>query len=89
MEKALTNKVEYDNAKVKCFEAMADLEELIASDLNVNKYKMRAEQRVLDKYSELNNDTHWSALENIDDFIRDQLADCQSYFDVFSDISKA
>ena len=71
VEKALTNKVEADNAKTKCFEALADLEELLSSELNINKYKMRAEQRVLDKYRELNNDTHWRVLETIDDFIRD------------------
>ena len=71
VEKALTNKVEFDNAKTKCFEALADMEELISSELNINKYKMRAEQRVLDKYRELNNDAHWRVLETIDDFIRD------------------
>lgn len=43
VEKALTNKVEFDNAKTKCFEALADMEELISSELNINKYKMRAE----------------------------------------------
>ena len=43
VEKAFTNKVLADNAKTKCFEALVDLEELISSELNINKYKMRAE----------------------------------------------
>ena len=50
---------------------MADIEEFIANDLGQAPFSMRAEQRVLDKYSEVNNDTHWRALEILDDFIRD------------------
>ena len=89
VEKAMTNKVDYDTQKVRLLNGMADLEEFIANDLMQSNFTMRAEQRVLDKYSEVNNDTHWRALEMIDDFIRDQLSDCQSFFDVFSDISRA
>ena len=89
VEKALTNKFEADNAKKKYFEALADLEELIFSELNINKYKMRAEQRVLDKYRELDNDTDWRLLETIDDFIRDQLTDCQAFTEVSMEITKA
>lgn len=55
---------------------MADMEDFIASELGDNRYRQRSEQRVLDKYAEVNNDTHWRSLEAIDDFIRDQLADC-------------
>ena len=87
----MTNKVEYDNNKVKLFEAMADMEDFIAADLisantGDSRYRMRSEQRVLDKYAEVNNDTHWRALEAIDDFIRDQLSDCQSLIECFSEI---
>ena len=67
----MTNKVEYDNAKTKLFQAMADMEDFIAGDLGDGKYSARSEQRVLDKYAEVNNDTHWRAIEAIDDFIRD------------------
>ena len=89
VEKAMTNKVDYDTQKVRLLNGMADLEEFIANDLMQSNFTMRAEQRVLDKYSEVNNDTHWRALEMIDDFIRDQLSDCQSFFDVFSEITRA
>ena len=89
VEKAMTNKVEYDTQKVRLLSGMADLEEFIANDLMQSNFTMRSEQRVLDKYSEVNNDTHWRALEMIDDFIRDQLSDCQSFFDAFSDITRA
>lgn len=82
----MTNKVDYDHSKVRLFNAMADIEEFIASDLGQAHFSMRAEQRVLDKYSEVNNDTHWRALETLDDFIRDGLSDCQSFFDAFNDI---
>ncbi len=90
----MTNKVEYDNNKVKLFEAMADMEDFIAADLigansGDSRYRMRSEQRVLDKYAEVNNDTHWRALEAIDDFIRDQLSDCQSLIECFAEIQKA
>ena len=85
----MTNKVDYDTQKVRLLNGMADLEEFIANDLMQSNFTMRAEQRVLDKYSEVNNDTHWRALEMIDDFIRDQLSDCQSFFDVFSEITRA
>ena len=44
---------------------------------------------MLDKYNEVNNDTHWRALEAIDDFIRDQLADCQALTECFDEIIKA
>ena len=71
VEKAMTNKVDYDTQKVRLLNGMADLEEFIANDLMQSSFTMRAEQRVLDKYSEVNNDTHWRALEMIDDFIRD------------------
>lgn len=67
----MTNKVDLDNTKCKLFEAMADMEDFIASDLEDNRYRLRSEQRVLDKYAEVNNDTHWRALEAVDDFIRD------------------
>jgi hypothetical protein len=48
---------------------MADLEELLASDLGENTF--RSEQRVLEKYAEVNTDTHWKTLETLDDYIRD------------------
>ena len=76
VEKAMTNKVEIDNSKMKLFESMADLEDMIAQDLGENQFRMRSEQRILDQYKEVNNDTHWRSLETLDDFIRDQLADC-------------
>ena len=75
VEKAMTKKVEADVQKQKVFDALADLEELLTSEYHIDHYKMRAEQRVLDNYRELNNDTHWKVLETIDDFIRDQLTD--------------
>lgn len=67
----MTKKVEADVQKQKVFDALADLEELLTSEYHIDHYKMRAEQRVLDNYRELNNDTHWKVLETIDDFIRD------------------
>ena len=81
----MTNKVEFDNNKRKLFESMADLEDMIAQNLGDNRFRMISEQRVLDKYSEVNNDTHWKTLESLDDFIRDQLADCQSILDLFNE----
>ena len=73
VEKAMTNKVELDNAKMKCLFTLADIEELISSEIpgGMTNGKMRAEQRVLAKYKEVNNDTHWRLLESIDDFVRD------------------
>ena len=85
----MTNKVEHDQNKIRLFNSMADIEEFIANDCGLTQFTMRAEQRVMDKYSEVNNDTHWRALEILDDFIRDQLADCQSFFDVFNDVQRA
>ena len=85
----MTNKVEYDNSKVKLFQFMADMEDFMAVEIGDNRYSRRAEQRVLDKYKEVNNDTHWRALEAIDDFIRDQLADCQALTECFLEIVKA
>jgi hypothetical protein len=75
VEKAMTKKVEAETQKQRCFEALADLEELLTSEYHIDQYKMRSEQRVLVKYGELNVDTHWKVLETIDDFIRDQLTD--------------
>ena len=85
----MTNKVDYDNAKTKLFEAMGDIEGFLAQEVGDNRFIMRAEQRVLDKHREVNNDTHWRALEAIDDFIRDQLADCEALTECFSEIFKA
>ena len=65
------------------------MEEFIAADLNDNRYQLRSDQRVLDKFAEVNNDTHWRALEAIDDFVRDQLADCQALNECFHEIAKA
>ena len=44
----MTNKVEYDNNKVKLFQAMADMEDFIAGDLigadsGDSRYRMRSE----------------------------------------------
>lgn len=39
----MTNKVEYDNSKVKLFEFMADMEDFIAADIGDNRYRMRSE----------------------------------------------
>ena len=33
IEKAMTNKVEYDQSKIRLFNAMADIEEFIGNDL--------------------------------------------------------
>ena len=73
IEKAMTNKVEYDNSKMNMLTAMCDIEQLLQTDLDhePNKYKMRAQQRVLASYREVNSDKHWRALETIDDFVRD------------------
>jgi hypothetical protein len=89
LEKAMTKKVESDTAKTKLFEALADLEEFLGGEISNMKYQMRAEQRVLDKFRELNNDTHWRVLETVDDFVRDQLTDYAAFQEVFSDIAKA
>ena len=85
----MTNKVDYDNAKSKLFSAMGDIENFLTSEVGDNRFIMRSEQRVLDKYDEVNNDTHWRSLEAIDDFIRDQLADCQALTECFSEMIKA
>ena len=85
----MTNKVEHDQSKIRLFNAMADIEELISTDLGQPTFTMRAEQRVLDKYSEVNNDTHWRALEILDDFVRDGLSDCYSFGEVFNDVERA
>ena len=72
----MTKKVKYDTAQRKLFDELGDLEEFCAQELGKNSLKARASQRSLDKYQELiNNDTHWRALEILDDFVRDQLAD--------------
>ena len=44
---------------------------------------------MLDRFSEVaHNDSHWRALENLDDFIRDQLAEVQSYNEAMSEQAK-
>ena len=43
VERAMTNKVDYDNSKVKLYEAMTDMEEFIAADLNDNRYQLRSD----------------------------------------------
>ena len=86
----MTKKVRFDSAQRKLFDELGDLEEFIALELGKSAYKNRASQRSLDKYQELiNNDTHWKALEILDDFVRDQLADCQSLLDMYADIHRA
>ena len=77
VEKAMTNKVESDNGRIKLMQMMANLEDFMATDFNQSQYKLRSDQRILEKYTEVaNNDSHWRAFETIDDFVRDQLADC-------------
>lgn len=85
-EKAMTNKVESDNSRTKLMQSLGQLEDFLAQDLNQSHYKLRAQQKVLDKYQEVAvNDSHWKSFETFDDFAIDQLADCQAYFDVFAD----
>ena len=43
IEKAMTNKVDYDQSKVRLFNAMVDIEDLIANDLGQAQFTMRAE----------------------------------------------
>jgi hypothetical protein len=86
IEKAMTNKVESDNGRIKLMQMMANLEDFMATDFNQGQYKLRSDQRILEKYTEVaNNDSHWRAFEITDDFIRDQLADSQSFLEVFSE----
>lgn len=42
IEKAMTNKVEYDNAKLSVFDAMCDIEQLLGGDSLDDKYGVRA-----------------------------------------------
>lgn len=82
----MTNKVEQDNGRRKLMQLMANLEDFMATDYNQSQYKLRSDQRILEKYGEVaNNDSHWRAFEIVDDFIRDQLSDCSSFFEVFTD----
>ena len=64
----MTNKVEYDNSKIKLFQTMADMEDFMAAELedDSSRYKARSEQRVLEKYKEnsLNLET-WNFLSAI------------------------
>ena len=53
VEKAMTNKVESDNSKIKLMQMLNGLEDLMATDLNQTNYKLRSDQRVLEKYSEV------------------------------------
>jgi hypothetical protein len=86
IEKAMTNKVESDNGRIKLMQMMANLEDFMATDFNQGQYKLRSDQKILEKYTEVaNNDSHWRAFEITDDFIRDQLADSQSFLEVFSE----
>ena len=39
IERAMNNKADYDNSKLKLFEQMADLEELLAQDLGENTFR--------------------------------------------------
>ena len=43
IERAMTNKTEYDVQKAKFYTQMEELEELIAGELGQNKYLMRTE----------------------------------------------
>ena len=42
-ERAMTNKVDYDNAKSKLFQAMGDIEDFMASEVSDHRYIVRAE----------------------------------------------
>lgn len=89
VEKGMTNKVESDNSRSKLMQSLGNLEDFMTSELNQNSYKLRSKQRVLEKYTEVAcNDSHWRTFETFDDFIIDQLSDCQSYFDLFADQEK-
>lgn len=89
IEKAMTNKVESDNSRVKFMQMLSGLEDFMASDLNQTNYKMRSDQRVLEKYSEVTqSDSHWRTFETFDDFVIDQLSDCTAYFDTFVEQEK-
>lgn len=68
---------------------LSSVEDFIATDLNQTNYKLRSDQRVLEKYSEVTqSDSHWRTFETFDDFIIDQISDCQAYFDSFIDQEK-
>ena len=85
----MTNKVESDNQRVKFMQMLTGLEDFLATDINQAQYKMRADQRVLEKYSEVTqNDSHWRTLETFDDFVIDQASDCTAYFDSFAEQEK-
>jgi hypothetical protein len=53
VEKAMTNTVESDNQRVKFMQMLTALEDFLATDINQANYKLRAEQRVLEKYAEV------------------------------------
>ena len=50
IEKAMTNKVESDNSRTKLMQAIGNVEEFMALDLNMPVYKNRSQQKVLDRY---------------------------------------
>ena len=82
----MTNKVESDNNRRNLMTLYCNLEDFLTSDFNQTNFKLRSDQRVLEKYQEVScNDTHWKTFETIDDFVIEQLSDCQSFFDVFVD----
>jgi hypothetical protein len=53
VEKGMTNKVESDNSRIKLMQLLNSLEDFIATDLNITNYKLRSDQRVLEKYPEV------------------------------------
>jgi hypothetical protein len=43
VEKAMTNKVESDNGRIKLMQMMANLEDFMATDFNQSQYKLRSD----------------------------------------------
>ncbi len=55
VERQMSVKVECDNNKIKVMQALGNLEQMLTAELNTPAFRMRADQRMLDKYTEVAN----------------------------------
>eukprot|EP00347_Sterkiella_histriomuscorum_P012391 403368756 len=72
----------------RLFVSMSELEEILACEDPNDGAMFRSQQKSCERFNDLNIEMHMSLLHNLDDFVRDELSDCESFNEAMREIKR-
>eukprot|EP00347_Sterkiella_histriomuscorum_P017197 403350301 len=87
-ERSISNQNMLNQRLSRLFISMSELEEVLACEDPNDGAMFRSQQKSCERFNDLNIEMHMSLLHNLDDFVRDELSDCESFNEAMREIKR-